>query len=41
MGFYAHDGAIVPQFMPGAPILYASGFTPAVLGALAVLTIGE
>ncbi|WP_232320456.1 hypothetical protein [Herbidospora daliensis] len=40
MGFYAHDGAIVPQFMPGAPILYASGFTPALLGALAVLTVG-
>ncbi|GAB1820359.1 hypothetical protein [Herbidospora sp. RD11066] len=40
MGFYAHDGAITPQFMPGAPILYASGFTPAILGALAVLTIG-
>lgn len=40
MGFYAHDGAVVPQFMPGAPILYASGFTPAILGALAVLTVG-
>lgn len=44
VGFYAHEGAVVPQFMPGAPLLYAAGewagalfLTPAVLGALAVL----
>ncbi|MDA0635366.1 hypothetical protein OUY22_18240 [Nonomuraea sp. MCN248] len=46
VGFYAYDGAVVPQFMPGAPLLFASGewagglfLTPAVLGALAVLTL--
>ncbi|MGN9783629.1 hypothetical protein ACTMTF_19500 [Nonomuraea sp. ZG12] len=44
VGFYAVDGAVVPQFMPGAPMLFAVGewlggllVTPAVLGALAVL----
>ncbi|MFI7450817.1 hypothetical protein ACIBQX_25195 [Nonomuraea sp. NPDC049714] len=44
VGFYAADGAVVPQFMPGAPMLFAVGewlggllVTPAVLGALAVL----
>lgn len=46
VGFYAWDGAVVPQFMPGAPLIYALGewlgalfLTPAVLGALAVLTL--
>ncbi|MEU0570177.1 hypothetical protein ABZ297_32995 [Nonomuraea sp. NPDC005983] len=47
IGFYPADGAIVPQFMPGPPMLFAAGdwlggllLTPAVLGALAVLTVG-
>jgi hypothetical protein len=50
MGFYESGGGIVPQFMPGAPIIYAFGhwmgglsgllLMPAVLGALAVLTFG-
>ncbi|MEV6982670.1 hypothetical protein AB0M95_15600 [Sphaerisporangium sp. NPDC051017] len=49
VGFYDHGGAVVPQFMPGAPMLYAPGdwlggvhgllVMPAVLGALAVLTV--
>ncbi|MBB6350742.1 hypothetical protein FHU36_007314 [Nonomuraea muscovyensis] len=46
MGFYQVDGAVVPQFMPGAPLLFAAGdwlgamlLTPAVLGAFAVLTL--
>lgn len=46
VGFYDYGGAVVPQFMPGPPMLYA-GFEwagalfagPAVLGALAVLTV--
>ncbi|MET8001425.1 hypothetical protein [Nonomuraea glycinis] len=44
VGFYGVDGVVVPQFMPGAPMLFAVGewlggllVTPAVLGALAVL----
>ncbi|WP_239103962.1 hypothetical protein [Microbispora corallina] len=50
MGFYAADGGIVPQFMPGPPMLHAIGewlagvpgllLVPPVLGALAVLTFG-
>ncbi|WP_308250811.1 hypothetical protein, partial [Nonomuraea rhizosphaerae] len=47
VGFYEAGGAVVPQFMPGPPLLYALGewaggllVTPAVLGALAVLTVG-
>ncbi|WP_219499690.1 glycosyltransferase family 39 protein [Nonomuraea ceibae] len=47
IGFYRGDGAVVPQFMPGPPLLYALGewlggmlLTPAVLGALAVLVVG-
>nr|WP_101783831.1 hypothetical protein [Nonomuraea indica] len=46
VGFFPADGAVVPQFMPGAPLLFAAGdwlgamsLTPAVLGALAVLTL--
>ncbi|RCG27903.1 hypothetical protein DQ384_25635 [Sphaerisporangium album] len=49
VGFYDYGGAVVPQFMPGAPMLYAPGHwlggldgllvMPAVLGALAVLTV--
>ncbi|MFI7143493.1 hypothetical protein ACIBO2_01170 [Nonomuraea sp. NPDC050022] len=49
IGFYPADGAVVPQFMPGPPLLFAAGdwlgglgamlLTPAVLGALAVLTL--
>ncbi|MET7461517.1 hypothetical protein [Nonomuraea sp. NPDC005501] len=46
MGFYEVGGAVVPQFMPGPPLLFAAGqwaggllVTPAVLGALAVLTV--
>nr|WP_055506634.1 hypothetical protein [Nonomuraea pusilla] len=46
MGFYPADGQVVPQFMPGAPLLFAIGHwlgapfvLPAVLGALAVLTL--
>ncbi|MEV0148167.1 MULTISPECIES: hypothetical protein [unclassified Nonomuraea] len=46
MGFYEVNGAVVPQFMPGPPLLFAAGqwaggllVTPAVLGALAVLTV--
>ncbi|GII00885.1 hypothetical protein Pta02_28930 [Planobispora takensis] len=47
VGFYDHAGAVVPQFMPGPPMLHAIGhwlgglpgllLTPPVLGALAVL----
>ncbi|MEV0203326.1 hypothetical protein AB0H81_43770, partial [Nonomuraea sp. NPDC050691] len=46
VGFYPVNGAVVPQFMPGPPLLFAAGqwaggllLTPAVLGALAVLTV--
>ncbi|MFC4531567.1 hypothetical protein [Sphaerisporangium dianthi] len=49
VGFYDHGGAVVPQFMPGAPLVDAVGdwlaglsgllLTPPVLGALAVLTV--
>ncbi|MDR8408483.1 hypothetical protein MTP10_07005 [Nonomuraea sp. 3-1Str] len=46
VGFYEVGGAVVPQFMPGPPLLFAAGqwaggllVTPAVLGALAVLTV--
>ncbi|GGS99299.1 hypothetical protein GCM10010156_66690 [Planobispora rosea] len=47
VGFYDHDGAVVPQFMPGPPMVHAIGHwlgglpgllpVPPVLGALAVL----
>ncbi|MEV1173415.1 hypothetical protein [Nonomuraea sp. NPDC049784] len=47
VGFYPMDGAVVPQFMPGPPMLFAVGdwlgvpfAVPAVLGGLAVLTMG-
>ncbi|MFC6080857.1 hypothetical protein [Sphaerisporangium aureirubrum] len=50
VGFYDFGGAVVPQFMPGAPIVDAAGYwlggltgmlwMPAVLGGLAVLVIG-
>jgi hypothetical protein len=47
VGFYDHGGAVVPQFMPGAPMLHSAAawlgglmVGPAVLGALAVLTVG-
>ncbi|MGW5161971.1 glycosyltransferase family 39 protein [Nonomuraea wenchangensis] len=46
VGFYRVDGGVAPQFMPGAPMLFAPGdwlgvpfLMPAVLGALAVLTV--
>ncbi|HUR09067.1 MAG TPA: hypothetical protein VM347_41465, partial [Nonomuraea sp.] len=46
VGFYDVSGSVVPQFMPGPPLLFAVGdwlggllLTPAVLGALAVLTL--
>ncbi|TMR93266.1 glycosyltransferase family 39 protein [Nonomuraea basaltis] len=46
VGFYQVDGTVVPQFMPGPPMLFAIGHwlgapfaVPAVLGALAVLTL--
>lgn len=46
VGFYDSGGAVVPQFMPGPPLLFAVGewlggllLSPAVLGALAVLTV--
>ncbi|MER7362462.1 phospholipid carrier-dependent glycosyltransferase [Nonomuraea wenchangensis] len=46
VGFYRVDGGVAPQFMPGAPMLFAPGdwlgapfVMPAVLGALAVLTV--
>ncbi|MGV9597913.1 hypothetical protein ACWDR1_14730 [Streptosporangium sandarakinum] len=48
-GFYDSGGAVVPQFMPGPPLLYAFGhwlggltgllLAPPVLGALAVLVV--
>jgi hypothetical protein len=50
VGFYDYGGAVVPQFMPGAPMIDAAGHWPAgvsglllvppVLGGLAVLTLG-
>ncbi|MFG1698342.1 hypothetical protein [Nonomuraea sp. NPDC049309] len=47
IGFYAVDGGVLPQFMPGPPMLFAIGdwlgapfMMPVVLGALAVLTLG-
>ncbi|QFY06377.1 hypothetical protein GBF35_06525 [Nonomuraea phyllanthi] len=47
VGFYQVDGGLVPQFMPGPPLLFAAGdwlgvpfAVPGVLGALAVLTVG-
>jgi hypothetical protein len=49
-GFYASGGAIVPQFMPGPPLIQAFGewlggltgllFTQPILGGVAVLTVG-
>ncbi|MEV0996663.1 hypothetical protein [Nonomuraea sp. NPDC050202] len=46
VGFYDVAGAVVPQFMPGPPMVFAIGHwlgapyvVPAVLGALAVLTV--
>ncbi len=49
VGLYNHGGAVVPQFMPGTPMIYAVGhwlagvpgllLVPAVLGAFAVLTV--
>ncbi|NJP93221.1 hypothetical protein HCN51_27880 [Nonomuraea sp. FMUSA5-5] len=46
VGFFDVDGGVVPQFMPGPPMLFAIGHwlggpyvVPAVLGALAVLTV--
>ncbi|GII75428.1 hypothetical protein Sru01_04100 [Sphaerisporangium rufum] len=49
VGFYDQGGAVVPQFMPGTPMVLAAGhwlggltgllLTPAVLGGLAVLTV--
>ncbi|MEV0617099.1 glycosyltransferase family 39 protein [Nonomuraea sp. NPDC050404] len=46
VGFFAVDGGVTPQFMPGPPLLFAIGHwlgapfaVPAVLGALAVLTL--
>ncbi|MGW2146010.1 hypothetical protein ACWCOT_17015 [Nonomuraea bangladeshensis] len=46
VGFYRVDGGVAPQFMPGAPMLFAPGdwlgvpfVMPAVLGALAVLAV--
>ncbi|PZG00864.1 glycosyltransferase family 39 protein, partial [Nonomuraea aridisoli] len=46
IGFYDVKGSVLPQFMPGAPMLFAIGHwlgapfvVPAVLGALAVLTV--
>ncbi|MEV0233245.1 hypothetical protein [Nonomuraea sp. NPDC050786] len=47
VGFYERNGAVVPQFMPGPPMLFAVGdwlgapfAIPGVLGALAVLVVG-
>lgn len=47
VGTFDWQGAVVPQFMPGPPLLFAAGdwlggllVAPAVLGALAVLTVG-
>ncbi|GAA2912734.1 hypothetical protein GCM10010517_79300 [Streptosporangium fragile] len=49
VGFYDSDGAVVPQFMPGSPMLHAVGawlgdvagllLVPPVLGAAAVLVV--
>lgn len=46
VGFYDFGGAVVPQFMAGPPLLFSVGdwlgallLTPALLGALAVLTL--
>ncbi|MEO3871298.1 hypothetical protein ABGB18_20995 [Nonomuraea sp. B12E4] len=46
VGFYPADGAVVPQFMPGPPMLFAAGdwlgapfLVPPLLGALAALTL--
>ncbi|GAA2380722.1 hypothetical protein GCM10010404_41390 [Nonomuraea africana] len=46
IGFYDAPGAVVPQFLPGPPMLFAAGewlggllFTPPVLGALATLVL--
>lgn len=49
VGFYGFDGAVVPQFMPGSPMLHAVGawlgdvagllLVPPVLGAGAVLVL--
>ncbi|MGP3911876.1 glycosyltransferase family 39 protein [Nonomuraea sp. 10N515B] len=46
VGFYGVDGGVAPQFMPGAPMMFALGHwlgvpfaVPAVLGGLAVLTV--
>ncbi|MFC5815396.1 hypothetical protein [Nonomuraea harbinensis] len=46
VGFYAVGDSVVPQFMPGAPMLFALGewlgglfLAPVVLGALAVLAV--
>ncbi|MEU7897087.1 hypothetical protein AB0B45_30010 [Nonomuraea sp. NPDC049152] len=46
MGFYDSAGAVVPQFLPGPPMLFAAGewlggllFAPPVLGAFAVLVL--
>ncbi|MEV0591212.1 hypothetical protein [Nonomuraea cavernae] len=46
VGFYGVDGSVVPQFMPGPPLLYAAGawlggllLTPPVLGGFAVLLV--
>ncbi|WP_188191220.1 glycosyltransferase family 39 protein [Nonomuraea sp. SYSU D8015] len=46
VGFYDVGGSVVPQFMPGPPMLFAIGYwlgvpfaVPPVLGALAVLTL--
>ncbi|MFI6506824.1 hypothetical protein ACIBCT_04395 [Streptosporangium sp. NPDC050855] len=50
VGFYDFGGAVVPQFMPGAPMLHAAGawagdiagmlLVPPLLGAAAVLVVG-
>ncbi|RBQ17100.1 hypothetical protein DP939_26815 [Spongiactinospora rosea] len=49
VGFFDHQGAVVPQFVAGPSLIYAIGhwaggvtgllLTPAVLGSLAVLTV--
>ncbi|MFI7616372.1 hypothetical protein ACIBP6_34625 [Nonomuraea terrae] len=46
IGFYDVNGSVLPQFMPGSPMLFAIGHwlgapfvMPAVLGGLAVLTV--
>ncbi|MBB5074781.1 hypothetical protein [Nonomuraea endophytica] len=47
VGFFDFGGAVVPQFMPGPPMLFSAAdwlggllLGPPVLGALAVLTVG-